>query len=110
MQIDARGINFDTTAAIEGYTRSLISRALGPVKSAIGGVVVRFTDINGSRGGVDKACSMVVSLHRHSPVVVQAVDRDLYNAIHSAVAKLRQAVRRRLTRKRSLRRQPTSPA
>ena len=52
--------------------------------------IVRLWDINGTRGGVDKACRVVVWLRGRGTIVVEAVDRDLYAAIDAAAAKLRE--------------------
>jgi ribosome-associated translation inhibitor RaiA len=67
--------------------------------------MVRLRDVNGPRGGVDMGCRVVVWLRGRKAVIVDAVDRDLYAAVDLAAAKLREAVRRRLKRRRTLGRQ-----
>jgi ribosome-associated translation inhibitor RaiA len=99
--------NFTLTGAIKRHIANSVQRALGRASRWIRTVAVRLRDTNGRRGGVDKACRMIASLDRRGPVVVETADRDLYIAIDAAATKLRKAVQRRLTRRRTLRRQYT---
>src|SRR5688572_19150419 len=105
--MDVCALNFKLTTAIERHVKDRIRLALGVagVAAAVAGAMVRLRDINGDRGGVDKACRIVVWLRGRGAIVVEAVDRVLYAAIDAAAARLREAARRRLRRRRTLRRE-----
>ncbi len=105
MQIDACGLNFNLTTAIERHIEGRVKLAVGRASRSIRGVMVRLRDINGKRGGEDKSCRMVAWLHGRGTVVVEAVSRDLYAAVDAAAMKLKEAVRRQLRRRRTLRRE-----
>ena len=105
MQMDACGLNFRMSDGIERHIRRRVTGAIGRAPRSIEGVMVRLRDINGTRGGVDKACRIVVWLRSRGTVVVEAVDRNLHTAIDAAAMKLKEAVRRQLKRRRTLRRE-----
>lgn len=105
MQIDVCGLSFKLTGAIEHHVEGRVKLALGPASESVNGVMVRLRDTNGARGGVDKGCRVVVWLRGRGAVVVDTVAPDLYAAVDAAAAKLREAVRRQLRRRRTLRRE-----
>jgi len=107
MQIDISSLSFPLTPAIAQHVHERVAAALAAVAAAVPvrGVMARLRDINGTRGGVDKACRIVVWLNGRKTVVADAVDRDLYLAVDLAAAKLKQSVWRVLRRGRTLRRE-----
>jgi hypothetical protein len=58
----------------------------------IGGVVlrakVRFTDINGPRGGVDKHCLLEVKTEKHGVLVVSTLASDWRVALNEGLSRL----------------------
>src|SRR5688500_10861867 len=94
MLIDTRTIGFPLTDALVQHVEARVESALGPFSCRVLKVTVRLDDINGSRGGVDKRCSVVVALRRHGVEVAEAVDADLYRAIDEAAARIRRSVAR----------------
>jgi ribosome-associated translation inhibitor RaiA len=105
MRINLSGLSFQLTHAIERHVHARVSLALQSASDHIHGVAVRLRDINGSRGGVDQSCRIVVWLDTHSPVVVEAVEADLYAAVDAAAARAKEAVWRQLKRRQTLRRE-----
>jgi ribosomal subunit interface protein len=105
MQLNACGIHFRLTPAIERHVRERVNIAIHASEGSISDVSVRLRDTNGPRGGVDKACRIVAWLRHRATVVVEAVHGDLYAAIDAAAAKLKEAVRRRTKRRRTLHRE-----
>ena len=105
MKMDIAGLNLELTRPILRHVMRRVRLALAPARSRVSGVMVRLRDVNGPRGGVDMRCRIVVWLRGHGTVVVDAVEQDLYAGVDSAAAKLREAVRRRLKRGRTLRRE-----
>jgi ribosome-associated translation inhibitor RaiA len=103
--MDIVALNFELTRSLARHTARRVRGAIAPAGKKVAGVMVRLRDVNGPRGGVDMGCRIVVWLRGRSAVIVDALDRDLYAAIDLAAAKLREAVRRRLRRRRTLRRE-----
>lgn len=101
MTTQITGLGFELTDPIVAHVRSRLAAALTLASDQLRRAVVRLDDQNGPRGGEDKSCRVIVWLRPRTPVVVEAVDRDLYTAVDRAARKLREAVRRRLTRRRS---------
>lgn len=108
MQMDIHAHSFKLTSAIEKYAARRVEHAIGRATRSIQGIMVRLLHVNGERGGVDKTCRMVVWLRRGEPVIAEATDRDLYAAIDAASVKLRVALGRRLSRRRTLPREHTN--
>src|SRR5690349_19560107 len=96
--------DFRLTGPIELRVIDGVGAALGRLRDSVTAAVVRLRDVNGPRGGIDKACRIVVRLRGRGTSVAEAVDRDLYAAIDAAAAKLGRSVRRHLRRRRTLRR------
>lgn len=103
--MDIHAQPFKLTDALERHVTQRVEHAIGTASVSVRGVMVRLLGVNGARGGVDKTCRIVVWLRRGAPVIVEAVDRDLYTAIDVAAVKLRIALGRRLSRRRTLRRE-----
>jgi ribosome-associated translation inhibitor RaiA len=97
--------DFRMTDAIERRVTRGVGAALGRLFDSVTAAVVRLRDVNGPRGGVDKACRIVVRLRDRGTSFVEAIDRDLYAAIDAAAAKLGRSVRRRSRRRQTLRRE-----
>ena len=101
MRTEITGLSFELTEPIVTHVRGQLAVALTPASIQIRRAAVRLRDQNGPRGGEDKSCRIIVWLPPRTAVAVEAVDRDLYAAVVRAAKKLREAVRRRLTRRRS---------
>jgi ribosome-associated translation inhibitor RaiA len=74
--------------------------ALGRFGARVSAVTVWLSDVNGPRGGVDKACQVQVALAGGPPVRVEDRDADLYAAIARAADRVGRAVARDLARRR----------
>lgn len=111
--IAARGFTLTEAlkSAIEREARALDRRLNGRA----GTVSVRLYDVNGNRGGSDKACSVQLRLHGDSAAMVTTdIDGDMYRAIAGAFVKAERGarsalVRSRTVRRRSARRQAINP-
>ena len=73
-----------------------VQLAIGRFARRVHRVALRFSDLNGPRGGVDKACMVTVSLSRAGTVGYRAVAGDVVAAMYRAVAGTQAAVVRRL--------------
>ncbi len=105
MRIRIQGLSFELTDAIVRHIEGRIKLSLGTASDQIAAVSVRLKDINGPRGGADKRCRIVVRLRPLRSIIVEAVGRDLYATVDEAAARAKEAVWRRLKRRRTLRRE-----
>lgn len=104
MHLHIHGMTFDLTSALVRHVEQQVEFALGPAAAQLKQVTVRLGDVNGLRGGVDQRCHLLIEPRGLSPVVVQAVDVDMYAAIDRAFGRAKLVVRRHLQRRRTLRR------
>jgi ribosome-associated translation inhibitor RaiA len=101
MQIDIQARNFPLTHALRNHTKRRLGFALSARDNHIQSVIVRLSDINGTRGGEDKCCHIQVVLARLPDVVIEDTEADLYVAIDRAADRAGRTVGRRLMRKRT---------
>jgi ribosomal subunit interface protein len=90
----------ETTAAIQDHVERRILFAVGRFAPRVEEVSVRLGDANGPRGGNDKTCRTVASLHGVGQVVVEDADADLYAAVDRAASRLGRTVARAVDRRR----------
>ena len=79
--------------------RRRLTSSIGPFGSLVSDVEVRVGDVNGPRGGVDKACTIKVTLTGLPSVVVEQRDASLRNAMEAALSRTEHAVRRAMQRR-----------
>ena len=103
MDIEIRIQGTDLAEAIRRYVARRIRFALGRFAPRMGRVMVRISDINGVRGGVDQCCHMTVQFPPNGQVVVNQVDADLFTAIDRASERIGEALRREIQRTRNAR-------
>jgi ribosome-associated translation inhibitor RaiA len=99
--VEIRSADFALTPSMKLHTLMHFTRKLDKHGRRILGVVVRFEDKNGARGGVDKVCRVEVLMPRQPPLVVEEVDTDLYAAVDVAAERIDHAVGRELERARA---------
>lgn len=103
MEVDIRIKDIDLADAVRTYAARRIRFALGRFASRIGKVVVRISDTNGERGGVDKCCHIGAEVLPAGKMVLQQIDADLFTAIDRATERAGQALRRNIQRARKVR-------
>lgn len=108
MEVEVRIQGTDSAEAIRRYATRRIHFALGRFAPRVGRIVVRISDINGVRGGVDQCCQIRADLLPKGKVVLDQVDADLFNAIDRASERIGQAFRRAVERARDARTQRES--
>src|SRR4051812_30396948 len=99
-QLDVRAHGFSLTDALRQYATEHVAAKLAKHARAIQLVVIRFEDVNGSKGGVDKCCRIEVLVSGSPPVVVEEVEGDLRAAMDRASDRIQKAVGRELSRRR----------
>jgi len=98
VKILIKASNFSLTDTLHFYAERRLRFALTSCDAYIQRIVMRLSDINGPRGGVDKCCRVQVILDGLPDVVVNDIEADLYIAIDRAANRAGRTVRRRLTR------------
>ena len=102
MNLSIHSSGFQATAAIEEHVRRRFDLAFGRISAPIQRVVVRMSDINADRGGVDKRCLVQVQVARIPDVVIEDTHSDMYSAISRAVERAARTTQRRLGKARRL--------
>lgn len=105
MRITVYSLSFELTDAIVRHVEGRTKLSLATASDRINAVSVRLADVNGSRGGIDKRCRLVIWLRHLRTIVVEAVDPDLYAAVDAAASRAKEAVWRHIKRRRTLRRE-----
>ena len=98
MQIEIHAHGFSLTGALRDYTERRLRFALARVADRVGRITVRFFDINGPRGGIDKCCRIQVMLDGLGGVVIEDTEANLHLAIDRAADRTGRDVMRRLAR------------
>lgn len=101
MKIDIQARDFELTDALKMHIGRRMDFALSARYDHIQKLQVRLSDVNGTRGGADKCCQVVIALPRHQDVVAQDTEVDMYAAINRAIDRAARSVARRLSRRRS---------
>ena len=98
MQIDIQTHGFSLTDGLRDHTERRLRFALARVAGRVRRITVRFFDINGPRGGIDKRCRIQVMLNGFGGVVIEDTETNLYLAIDRAADRIGRNVMRRLAR------------
>ncbi|WP_437769565.1 hypothetical protein WMF27_07710 [Sorangium sp. So ce281] len=96
MALRTFGVGIDE--ATRAHVRQTLGAKLGRFAPDIERLTVRFTDVNGPRGGVDVACDVKVVLSGHPSVVYQMRGREPRETIDRAVPGIVRAVQSALAR------------
>lgn len=99
MTIDVRFRGMAVSTELEARARQRIQRELAHHEHEIAVVVVRVTDENGPRGGVDKRCRVTAGGKRIGSVVVEEDHEDAWVAVDAAIARLERALARSIARR-----------
>ena len=104
MELSIRTHGLDLSDPLKAYTERRLQFSLSGFITHLDGVEVRLGDINGPRGGIDKTCAIKVILRRFGVVFARAAGHDVYSTVDHAATRIRSAVSRTLSRRRSRRR------
>ena len=93
---DSLAVNKD----VSSYAREKIQSALKNTKQYIDEVNIRLMDLNGPKGGIDKLCSLQLSIPGQTPVHIKSRQGNVYAAISDAANRAAQKSQRRVRRRR----------
>jgi ribosome-associated translation inhibitor RaiA len=100
MDPEIRGVKYELGEELERYIERRLRFALGRFAGRIGRVLVRLSDVNGPRGGVDKRCRIAVALIPRGMVRVEAAGHDPFAVVALAAKRAGRSLRRTLGRRR----------
>ena len=98
MQIEIQSPKLDISPAHRDLVRRRAGFALSRLGPRVERVEVRFEDVNGTRGGVDKLCRVMVTLARGPAKVVEDRDADLATLIDRVLARAGRAAAKHVER------------
>lgn len=105
MSVQVRIRELDLTEAIRAYVDRKLHASLGRFAGSLGDIQVTLTDVNGPRGGVDKACRISAELlPSRQKIVHETHDANIFAAIAHAIQKVRHTLRKALGRTKRWRR------
>jgi ribosomal subunit interface protein len=96
MQIELQARGFDLTPSLRDHIARRLAQTLEHIRDDIKKVVVRISDDNGPRHGIDKRCMVRVALRGRKDVVVQDISGDMYMAIGHAFVRAAHSAKRLL--------------
>jgi len=98
--LEIRSPDFPLTPAIRAYTEKHLAARLRRHAQRIQVVIVRFRDVNGTKGGEDKMCRVEVIISGAPVQVVEEVDHDLRAAVDRSANRIDRWVREELAWRR----------
>jgi ribosome-associated translation inhibitor RaiA len=100
MELEMRGVNYELNDALKVHIERRLGFALGRFADRIQRLMVRLSDINGPRGGVDKRCQIAVALVPRGVVMIEGAGDDPFALIADAAKRAQRSVGRTLQRRR----------
>jgi putative sigma-54 modulation protein len=94
--LEIRNLNGAVDARLKSWVHERIGRQLGKFAPQIERIEVRFGDVNGSKGGIDRSCMVHVVLSALPPVVVEILGETDQEAFDLAASRAERATRRNL--------------
>ena len=104
MHIRVHCRSVEMTPSIRAWAERRVLFALGQFGERVRSVLVRLTDLNGTKGGTDQRCSMEARVAHAGSIVAEVEDPDLYSAISRTADRLGRRVRTELDREKTGRR------
>lgn len=101
MNIQIRAVGIPSSEALSEHTERRIAFALSRFSTRLDRILVRFSDLNGPKGGPDKVCQVDLQVKGLGTASVEARDADLYAAVDLAAAKAGRRVAHLLDRQKA---------
>jgi ribosome-associated translation inhibitor RaiA len=100
MELSIRTIGFELSSTLQAMVERRIRFALARFGQSIERVACSISDVNGSRGGIDKQVRLKVKPSSGRLVVIEQTDATVLAAIELAVDRIARGVARELQRAR----------
>ena len=105
MQMTIQTQGFPMSSSVYRRARGQLERALGSFRESIVDLDVFLKDVNGPKGGFDKAVVVRVNLTSQQSVTVETVSSNLHAAIILSARRAKRSVRRAIEKRRRVARQ-----
>ena len=105
MRINIQARGFELTEGLRQHTERRLQFAIDWASDEVRTVKVRFSDINGPRGGQDKCCTIQIPIAGQRDVIIKDTEADLYVAIDRAADRIERSLSRKLERVREVQHQ-----
>lgn len=105
MRINIQARGFELTESLRQHTERRLQFAIDWASDEVRTVKVRFSDVNGPRGGNDKCCMIQIPIAGQHDVVIKDIEADLYVAIDRAAERIERSLSRKLERVREVQHQ-----
>ncbi len=102
MQIDIQARRFTLTDALRSHAERRLRLALTCCDDHIQRIIMRLSDINGPRGGVNKHCHLQVILAGLPDIIIEDTEADMYVAINRASDRAGRTLVRKVNRQQTL--------
>jgi putative sigma-54 modulation protein len=109
MMIHVRSRQVDVDKEVRAHIERRLQFNIGRFSPRILRVTVRFVDLNGPRGGVDKECRIEIRLLPTGSIYVEDRDANLYAAFDRAADRVARSVARTVKRSRDFKHDATLP-
>jgi ribosome-associated translation inhibitor RaiA len=109
MQLQIVARNLELTSSQREIVERRLGFALGRFGNRVRIVSVRFTDVNGPRGGVDTTCRIVATIVPKGEVRVEVTDVGVEAAVSRAAKRIARRVSTELDRRRTTKRVRAAP-
>lgn len=96
MIINIKTVGFGLTQGLQHHVTDRLATSIGRLRKHIREVIVRLSDLNGPRGGLDKQCQLMLRIDGAPPIVVSDMEQDLYVAFDRAAVRARRTLVRQL--------------
>jgi ribosomal subunit interface protein len=106
MDVVVRGLNINVSQATCEHAERRFEFALERFSYHLPRTLVRLSDINGRRGGIDKRCQVSVRATGLPPIWIEEIDADLYAAVDRAADRVGQIMSRAVERRAPVRTVP----
>ncbi len=110
MQIHVRVRGLAASSALHRHAVGRVEQELRRVAHEITHVVVRITDMNGPKGGLDKRCSIVARGPRVRALSIGQLSANAFSAVHLAAERLARALRRDLRKTTTIQQRALAPS
>lgn len=98
MNLELRVSNLQSSDSLEAHVVRKLDFAARGFAGRVERVLVRLTDMNGPKGGIDKRCRMAAKLAGIPSIIVEATDDDAYVAVTRAAARLHERIARAISK------------
>ncbi|MBN2369332.1 MAG: HPF/RaiA family ribosome-associated protein, partial [Vicinamibacteria bacterium] len=92
----------DLATVVQRHVERRLRLVLGSSAANVRKAAVHLRDVNDARGGVDRKCSVRVTLSPSGLIRAEATDSDLFTALERAAGRARRSIRREIERRRDI--------